>query len=46
MVNLMLALEVEFDLTIAQAEISPENFASIESVEALMSRLLNQSSRA
>jgi acyl carrier protein len=41
MVNLMLALEVEFDLTIAQGEISPENFASIESVEALMSRLLS-----
>jgi acyl carrier protein len=40
MVNLMLSLEVEFDLTIAQTEISPENFASIESVEALMSRLL------
>jgi acyl carrier protein len=40
MVNLMLALEVEFDLTIAQGEISPENFASIESVETLMSRLL------
>ena len=41
MVNLMLALEVEFDLTIAQAEISPENFASIESVENLMERLLD-----
>jgi acyl carrier protein len=41
MVNLMLALEVEFDLTIAQAEISPGNFASIETVETLMSRLLN-----
>jgi acyl carrier protein len=41
MVNLMLSLEVEFDLTIAQGEISPENFASIESVEALMSRLLD-----
>jgi acyl carrier protein len=40
MVNLMLALEVEFDLTISQNEISPENFASIESVESLMSRLL------
>lgn len=40
MVNLMLALEVEFDLTISQNEISPENFASIESVEGLMTRLL------
>jgi len=43
MVNLMLALELEFDLTIAQGEISPENFASIESVEALMTRLLKLS---
>lgn len=41
MVNLMLALEVEFDLIIAQGEISPENFATIESVESLMSRLLS-----
>jgi acyl carrier protein len=41
MVNLMLALEVEFDLTIPQAEISPDNFASIESVEGLMTRLLS-----
>jgi acyl carrier protein len=40
MVNLMLALEVEFDLTIPQGEISPDNFASIESVEALINRLL------
>lgn len=39
MVNLMLALEVEFDLTIPQGEISPENFASIESVERLILKL-------
>ena len=40
MVNLMLSLEVEFDLTIPQSEISPENFASIESVDRLISKLL------
>jgi len=39
MVNLMLAIEVEFNLTIPQAEISPENFESIVSVEQLVRRL-------
>jgi acyl carrier protein len=36
MVNLMLAIEVEFDLTIPQSEITPGNFESIASVEALV----------
>jgi acyl carrier protein len=40
MINLMLAIEVEFDLTIPQSEISPDNFESIASVEALVVRLL------
>lgn len=40
MINLMLALEVEFDLTIPQADITPDNFESIASVEALIVRLL------
>jgi acyl carrier protein len=40
MVNLMLAIEMEFDLTIPQNEITPANFASIVSVEALVQRLL------
>jgi acyl carrier protein len=40
MVNLMLAVEVEFDLTIPQSDITPENFHSVASVEALLSRLL------
>lgn len=40
MINLMLAIEVEFDLTIPQAEITPGNFESIASVEALVGRLL------
>lgn len=39
MVNLMLALEVEFNLVIPQAEITPENFESITSVETLLARL-------
>lgn len=39
MINLMLAIEVQFDLVIPQAEITPDNFASIASVEALISRL-------
>jgi acyl carrier protein len=40
MVNLMLAVEVEFDLTIPQGDITPENFRSVVSVEALLGRLL------
>jgi acyl carrier protein len=39
MVNLMLAVEVEFAITIPQADITPENFASIASVEALVLKL-------
>jgi acyl carrier protein len=40
MINLMLAIEVEFDVTIPQTEITPDNFDSIASVEALVDRLL------
>ncbi|HSY46443.1 MAG TPA: phosphopantetheine-binding protein [Steroidobacteraceae bacterium] len=40
MVNLMLAVEAEFDLTIPQTDITPENFRSVASVEALLERLL------
>lgn len=39
MVSLMLAIETEFDLTIPQDEITPENFESIATVEALVLRL-------
>jgi acyl carrier protein len=39
MVGLMLAIEAEFDLTIAQSEITPENFASIASIEAMLERI-------
>jgi acyl carrier protein len=40
MVNLMLAVEGEFDLSIPQQEITPENFRSVNSIEALLERLL------
>jgi acyl carrier protein len=40
MINLMLAIEVEFDLSIPQADITPDNFESIASVETLVVRLL------
>jgi acyl carrier protein len=40
MINLMLAIEVEFDLSIPQTEITPENFDSIASVETLVAKLL------
>jgi acyl carrier protein len=40
MVNLMLAVETEFDLTIPQADITPDNFRSVATVEALLARLL------
>ena len=40
MVNLMLAVEVEFDLTIPQSDITPDNFRSVASVEAMLARLL------
>ena len=40
MVNLMLAVEGEFDLSIPQKDITPENFRSVQSIEALLERLL------
>ncbi len=39
MVGLMLAIEAEFNITIEQAEITPENFASIASIEAMLERI-------
>jgi acyl carrier protein len=39
MVNLMLAVEAEFDLTIPSSEITPANFRSITSIEALIVRI-------
>lgn len=39
MVGLMLAIEAEFNITIDPAEITPENFASIASIEAMLERI-------
>jgi acyl carrier protein len=40
MVSLMLGVEAEFDFTIPQPEITPENFQSIETLESLIVRQL------
>jgi acyl carrier protein len=45
MVSLMLAVEAEFDVTIPQSEITPENFDSIGAIEALVLRLMDSSGR-
>ena len=45
MINLMLAIEVEFDIAIPQAEITPDNFDSIASVDALVRLLGRRRSR-
>jgi acyl carrier protein len=42
MVNLMLAVEVEFDIAIPQTEITPENFHSLESIRLLVDRTLGR----
>jgi acyl carrier protein len=36
MVHLMLSVEAEFDFTIPQAEITPENFLSVKSLQRLI----------
>jgi acyl carrier protein len=36
MVNLMLSVEAEFDFTIPQAEITPENFQSVKTLERMI----------
>jgi acyl carrier protein len=40
MVNLMLGVEAEFDFTIPQPEITPENFQSIKTLELMIVRQL------
>jgi acyl carrier protein len=39
MVQLMLAVEAEFALEIAPADITPENFRSVATIEALIARM-------
>ena len=41
MVNLMLAVELEFDIAIPQSDITPENFHSVAAIEALVVRTLS-----
>jgi acyl carrier protein len=43
MVTLMLTVEAEFDLTIPQSDITPENFQSIASIAALVEKLRPES---
>jgi acyl carrier protein len=40
MVSLMLGVEAEFDFTIPQSEITPENFQSTKTLEQMISRQL------
>ena len=39
MVNLMLAVECEFDIEIPQRDMTPENFRSIANIERLVGKL-------
>jgi acyl carrier protein len=41
MVNLMLAVELEFDIAIPQSDITPENFQSLSSIQALVQKMLS-----
>ena len=41
MVNLMLAVELEFDIAIPQSDITPENFQSLASIQALVQKILS-----
>jgi acyl carrier protein len=45
MVNLMLGVEAEFDMTIPQSDITPENFQSIQALELMIANHL-QSEKA
>lgn len=40
MVNLMLGVEAEFDFTIPQSEITPENFKSVATLQRMIARRL------
>jgi acyl carrier protein len=39
MVHLMLAIEAAFDITIPQSGLTPENFRSIATIEAMLAKL-------
>jgi acyl carrier protein len=46
MVNLMLGVEAEFDFTIPQAKITPENFQSVETLERMVAKELRATQAA
>ena len=46
MVNLMLGVEAEFDFTIPQAEITAENFQSVETLERMVAQELGATQAA
>ena len=46
MVNLMLGVEAEFDFTIPQSEITPENFQSVETLERMVATQLRSAAAA
>src|SRR3954451_3646887 len=46
MVNLMLGVEAEFDLTIPQSEITPDNFQSVETLERMVATQLQSAAAA
>ena len=46
MVNLMLGVEAEFDFTIPQDEITPENFRSVATLERMIARELRTAQAA
>ncbi len=46
MVNLMLGVEAEFDFTIPQSEITPDNFQSVETLERMVASQLQPATAA
>lgn len=46
MVNLMLGVEAEFDFTIPQSEITPENFQSVQTLQRMIVSQLETASAA
>jgi acyl carrier protein len=46
MVNLMLSVEAEFDFTIPQSEITPENFRSVKTLELMIAGQLQPQAAA
>ena len=46
MVNLMLGVEAEFDFTIPQSKITPENFQSVETLERMVATQLQLAAAA